>query len=202
MIYYQQIANTFSIKRGGLIIIFSLFNQRVRGRLRPVGIIQKNKDWNFSRASPPKKTYPLPVGIIQKNKDWNIFQLSPQASDLWPVGIIQKNKDWNFSLLDLVKIEVTAGRHYPKEQGLKLHLRLIQWASIPSWPVGIIQKNKDWNTACRLNYRRQKRAGRHYPKEQGLKLGLFYRLLVLFLAGRHYPKEQGLKLLLPPCLST
>jgi len=44
MVYYQQITNAFVVKRGKLIIIFSLSNQKVEGRLLPVGIIQKNKD--------------------------------------------------------------------------------------------------------------------------------------------------------------
>ena len=62
-----------------------------------------------------------------------------------------------------------AGRHYPKEQGLK-HENY-------SNPINTPQL-----------------AGRHYPKEQGLKpkrAGTQPFLIVA--AGRHYPKEQGLK---------
>ena len=37
-----------------------------------------------------------PVGIIQKNKDWNLTFLEQIENSAAPVGIIQKNKDWNF----------------------------------------------------------------------------------------------------------
>ena len=37
----------------------------------PVGIIQKNKDWNYTSGN-DVYTLSLPVGIIQKNKDWNL----------------------------------------------------------------------------------------------------------------------------------
>ena len=44
MVYYQQKANVFPVKRGGLINTFSSSIQKLEGGLRPVGIIQKNKD--------------------------------------------------------------------------------------------------------------------------------------------------------------
>ena len=110
----------------------------------PVGIIQKNKDWNLvsfylkpgrglaGRHHPEEQGLKhnqmgilqallcMPVGIIQKNKDWNWFvQVSNFFEVLGPVGIIQKNKDWNPN-------EIAYSIGHPR-------------------PVGIIQKNKDWN---------------------------------------------------------
>ena len=68
-------------------------------------------------------TMPLsPVGIIQKNKDWNPSMIISCAPTIVPVGIIQKNKDWNGSAANRDAEDTLAGRHHPEEQGLKLRI--------------------------------------------------------------------------------
>ena len=111
---------------------------------KPVGIIQKNKDWNTS--TPSRLTSVMaPVGIIQKNKDWNPGQaMGGFLLCDKPVGIIQKNKDWNKSKAWSLQIKSVAGRHHPEEQGLKRREERVLNAPYQK-PVGIIQKNKDWN---------------------------------------------------------
>ena len=62
-----------------------------------------------------------PVGIIQKNKDWNTLAAHHLLQGiLKPVGIIQKNKDWNDPVVLYILKRTFAGRHHPEEQGLKL----------------------------------------------------------------------------------
>ena len=63
----------------------------------------------------------MPVGIIQKNKDWNSTP-TDESSNIYkqPVGIIQKNKDWNPFPFLASSLIFSAGRHHPEEQGLKL----------------------------------------------------------------------------------
>ena len=71
----------------------------MKGLWPPVGIIQKNKDWNSCIVSKLSfflhagRHHPEEQGLKPETEN------KKEVTEAMPVGIIQKNKDWNWNAL-------------------------------------------------------------------------------------------------------
>src|SRR5947209_10332107 len=90
--------------------------------MRPMGMIQENKDRNFHCSNCKRPSRYAPKGMIQENKDRNLTMAHGKYVASMPKGMIQENKDRNPAASAKVAMRWAAEGHDPGEQGSKLEV--------------------------------------------------------------------------------